>query len=296
MSQYASAIGSAKSINEKQSAVSDFSEVVLAVTAFTVLWRASRDTTDRIDQIYREIMSKGIGNLPALARGFRVNSTLPKPSEIRKALLERLYLPRADGGGNIKSKDDWIDKVIVQPIWDINTDLARFILMIAFHDAVENEKGQLIVGKPGSMPTLTLDAWAGEKYATVEHIAPRTKSTGWSTDLYQNDEIERLGNLTLIPQRANSSLSNRSWQQKRLLFSALAAETEGKAAAVLDELKALGIDVSNTAQKIYVGEYLPHVNVLSKVNGEWNLDSTNTRGRSLAELVWNRIGPWLSVT
>ncbi len=54
--------------------------------------------------------------------------------------------------------------------------------------------------------------------------------------------------------------------------------------------------LSNTAQKIYLGEYLPHVNVLSKVNGEWNLDSTNIRGRSLAELVWNRIGPWLSVT
>jgi hypothetical protein len=89
------------------------------------------------------------------------------------------------------------------------------------------------------MPTLALDTWACEKYANVEHIAPRTKSAGWSTHSYQYYEIERLSNLTLNPQRANSPLSNRSWHQKSLMFSAIAAETEGKVAAVRISMNAV---------------------------------------------------------
>ncbi len=112
-------------------------------------------------------------------------------------------------------------------------------MLIAFHDAVENEKRQQIVKITGSMATLTIDIWAGEKYANVEHIAPRTKSAGWSINLYQDDEIERLGNLTLIAQSTNSCISKRSRYQKRLLFSALAAETEGIAAVIRISMNAV---------------------------------------------------------
>ncbi|WP_175657146.1 DUF262 domain-containing protein [Burkholderia ambifaria] len=296
LAQYAAEVTSAAP-EDRATALSEFSCVVRAVTAFTILWRASRTTTDRIDSVYRDLMSKGAKEfgVPELARALRGDTPLPKASAIQAALVARLKADRGDGGISLGNKEEWIEKVIVQPLYDVNTTLARFFLLVAFHDTVEGALGQLIHGKAGVHPTLKLEAWTNKKYSTIEHIAPRSRANGWASDLYGDDQYERLGNLTLVPLNANGSLSDRPWKQKRALYGALAAHSQQEAEKVITQLKHDGIDLSETAGPIYWGEYLPHVRTLSTVPDEWNLAAVDKRGRELAALAWDRLAPWLGL-
>lgn len=299
LAQYAAEVGLYKESVDKKKALVTFCEVVQAVTAFTVLWRASRSTTDRIDEVYRSLMSEGSPehDVQALARGKRAEGGLPTVSAIQAALVARLQADRKSKkhGANIAGKAEWIEKTVPQPLWEINTTLARFVLMLAFHDVVEGPDGKLIRGKAGSNPTLTFDSWIGEQFASIEHIAPRSKGKGWSADLYQDEEFERLGNLTLVPTKCNSSLNARPWSQKRQLFAALSAKTEEEAKGILKSMAESGIDVSEVGSNLYAGQYLPHVHAIGKVQGEWDLSAVNVRGKELADLAWQRVAPWLNL-
>jgi hypothetical protein len=297
LAQYAAAVGVIKDPQERQQAVQRFCQVIQAVTAFTVLWRASRSTTDRIDQVYRDLMSKGSPDhgVPALARGKRADGPLPPPSAIQAALVAKLKADRKQGGANIAGKAEWIEKTITQPLWEVNLTLARFVLLVACHDVVEGADGSLTPGKEGVHTTLTCEAWLGTKFGTVEHIAPRSKAKGWSADLYQDEEFERLGNLTLLPSNTNSSLSDRPWEQKKSLFAALSAKTEEDAKAILAKLKEEGVDVSDIGATLYSGQYLPHVHAISQMHGAWDLAAVDARGRQLADLTWQRLAPWLGL-
>jgi hypothetical protein len=297
LAQYAAAVSAAAGNQEREQALQEFSLVVRAVAAFSVLWRASRTTTDRIEQVFRDLMCKGSNehDLPALARGLRGEKPLPKAQVIQAALAARLKADRKNGGANVGGKQEWIDRVVAQPLYDINTTLARFVLLTAAHDTVEGDEGSLVLGKAGTQTTLDFAAWVDDKYATIEHVAPQSKANGWSADLYNDDEFERLGNLTLLPLNANQSLSDRPWDQKRILFGALAATTQQDSQQLLDALKQKAVDISDVAETIYCGHFLPHVHSLSRIQGDWGLDSVDRRGRNLAELAWYRLAPWLGL-
>lgn len=299
LAQYAAEVSDTKNNTEAyKAALAEFENVTMAVTAFTVFWRASRTTTDRIDQVYRDLMSKGdpARGITGLARGLRKGNALPSAATLRIILAERLKAERADGGAGIHGKQEWIDKVVIQPVYDVNETLARFLMLVAFHDSVDTDGGSLVAGKDGSHPTLTFDSWIGERYRSVEHIAPQSKSKDWPADLYQDDEFERLGNLTLLPLNANQSLSDRPWEQKRSLFGALAAQTPEEANLILEQLKESGVDLSSIAKNIHSGKFLPHVRALSKFTAEWNVAEVDARGRVLADLAWRRLAPWLGLS
>ena len=159
----------------------------------------------------------------------------------------------------------------------------------------ESDDGKLVTGKDGSHSTLTFDAWIGTRYVSVEHIAPQSRSKGWASDLYQDEEYERLGNLTLLPLNANQSMSDRLWEHKRKLFGALAATTQTEALVILDQLKAAGVDLSKVAGSIHSGHFLPHVRALSKFAEDWTVATVDSRGRELADLAWRRLAPWLGM-
>jgi hypothetical protein len=296
LAQYAAEVTAANDEAERENAISEFSSVVQAVVAFAVLWRASRNTTDRIDQVLRDLMSKEIKEFgtPPLARGLRNGKPLPNAETIKKILVAKLKADRTKGGANIGNKAEWIEKVITQPIYDVSVTLARFVLLAAFHNVVEGADGQLIAGKDGTHPTLNYQAWAGEKFSSVEHIAPQSGKNGWSNDLYTDEQFERLGNLTLLPLNANKSLSDRPWEQKSALFGALSSQTIAESEAIIANLKMQGVDLSEIAGSIYCGYFLPHVHVICKVKGTWDFDHVDKRGRELAGLAWDRLSLWLS--
>lgn len=85
-------------------------------------------------------------------------------------------------------------------------------------EAVEDAKRGYPDGKQ-----LTMGPVVREK-GTVEHLMPQKWRKHWSTDLTEEQQFERdqilhqLGNLTLVTQKLNSTISNGSWLSKREHF------------------------------------------------------------------------------
>ncbi|MCZ2859982.1 DUF262 domain-containing protein [Blastococcus sp. VKM Ac-2987] len=110
------------------------------------------------------------------------------------------------------SSDDEFRKLLEGPIYDENTDVARFILTAISEDAMTKETWK--------------DLWAQEKghfVWTIEHILPQGHNlpTEWKEMLggaeaaaaAQRADVHRLGNLTITAY--NSTLSNKSFTEKR---------------------------------------------------------------------------------
>ena len=110
------------------------------------------------------------------------------------------------------------------------------------------------------------------------------------------ETIHRLGNLTLLPHSENASLSNGSWDRKRLIYKILSAETADELDPLLNQAKAQGIEIGmGTAELLATSKYLPMTRGISSVDGAWTLDLVDKRSTRIAELAWSRIAPWLGL-
>jgi hypothetical protein len=139
------------------------------------------------------------------------------------------------------------------PIYQHSAIVAKFLLFCATNDAVadENEPALIKRGRPGIAPLFKLANWQNENYYTVEHIAPRKRSDKWPSIFFDDpDLVHRLGNLILLPQEANSLISDRAWIHKRLFYKLLSAQTVPEQDTIKAELQAIGITLSKTAEDI----------------------------------------------
>ena len=144
---------------------------------------------------------------------------------------------------------------------------------------------------------LNFKRWRDEASQTVEHIAPGTQNGGWEEGLYEDAEtIHRLGNLTLLPHSENASLSNASWDRKRLIYKILSAETSDELDPLINHAKAQGIDIGKgTAELLAESKHLPMAKAIASVEGPWTLELVDKRSVRIAELAWSRIAPWLGL-
>ncbi len=204
-------------------AINEFIEATLAVASFSTLWRASRRGTDNIDMHYRNLMAQGCAavGMPPLCRVANDGTENPAP---RAALLKEALRHLLKIEGKIETKDDWVKAVARLPAYQNQRDITRLLLLAATHNSAVDkaEPGLTVAGKEGLLPMLEFKYWRDDSSQTVEHIAPVTQSEGWEGELYEDgDTIHRLGNLTLLPRSENSSLSNGSWERKRLIYKVL---------------------------------------------------------------------------
>ncbi|MDD5391704.1 MAG: DUF262 domain-containing HNH endonuclease family protein [Thiothrix sp.] len=283
----------------RNEAISEFISVTKAVTAFSILWRSSRKTTEGIDSIYRELMYSGYENtnngviLKPLAR-CRNSCDLPKSHLLKKALVDKL---KENGG--IICKEEWIKKILRIPIYSTKGIVARFLLLASAHDNVVDKEnpGLTIIGKQGVLPLFNLRTWDDESSQTVEHIAPQTKNEGWLDSIYEDpDTINKLGNLTLLPPSENSSLGNGSWQKKKLFYKVLSADTLDDLNQLLAKAKLDGVNISGLTEKLLENSsHLPMVKSVANVDGDWTKEIIESRTVRIADLAWQRIAPWLDI-
>lgn len=300
---YSVALG-ASSADQPQRIV-EFESAIKAITAFSVLWRTSRRGTANVDQEYREVMtgSNSVTGLPPLARKRRSDgaASVVAPSvdvaRLKEELKARLSSP---DHGAISDKSDWINQAIAIPAYTNSNPVTRFVLLAAYHDTIEDadEFGLIGQGKSGVSQCLTFDGWHDEKHLSLEHIAPRDSVSGWASDLYEDRElIHRIGNLVLVPQDANSSLGNRPWKEKAILYSALGAKSQHDATKVLEDAQSEGITFAqSTADLVAMSAHMPHLSALGGFGangGDWNTDMVEKRSRRILELAWDRIWDWL---
>ena len=202
--------------------------------------------------------------------------------------------------GAIPSKDVFIREASAVPAYKNSADVARFILLAAYHDAVAEpgDTGLIVKGKRAVSPCLTYDGFRDDRNLSLEHIAPQDQSSSntWDAAIYANKEIvHRLGNLVFVPKVANSSLSSRPWQQKRVLYKALGAASHSDAEKVLVEAKSNeGVEFGDSTQEIVSSsKHLPQVAALGSHASNWDTGFIEYRSARILGLAWDELQSWL---
>ena len=281
----------------RQQAIKDFESAVKAITAFTVFWRSTRRGTGNIDSEYREIMSGAapLTGLAPLARRRADGEPTPAVNveELKSELVARLT---SLDHGAIPNMSTFLAKAAALPLYAISQPLTRFLLLAAYHDTVEDSDnhGLIKTGKTGVSPCFTSQGWKNTDHLTVEHIAPRQKTAGWDEAFYSDGEIvHRIGNLVLSPAKANSSLSSRPWEEKRVLYGALGASTAQEAKSLLD---GSGLTFAQTTEELtQLSSYLPHLRALGQRTEVWDPAFMESRADVLLRLAYLRLSPWLDL-
>jgi len=268
-------------------------EVIKATTAFHILWRGSRQTTEGIDAIYRSLMLNGYPSLGISPIKRFGSHKLPTVETLKSAFREIL----AKQGG-IKDVNDWKSRLSNTPSYK-NAQLAQLILLAASDDAVVDttHPGLISKGRKGLMPMFTFEKFISDDVRTVEHIAPQNPSNmvDWDEKIYEVPEIvDSIGNLTLLPLSENSYLGNSGWAKKRLIYKILSAETSTLLDDLIKQAHLNEISISESSEKLLErSKYLPLVRSIGNVEGDWTAELIAQRTERIGELAWARVAPWL---
>ncbi|HUW34113.1 MAG TPA: DUF262 domain-containing HNH endonuclease family protein [Planctomycetota bacterium] len=279
--------------------IAEFEKAIKAITAFTVFWRATRRGTGNIDSQYRAVMAgDSLTGIGPLARQWAVpDASKPDPivdaDALKKELAVRLLHPKHGGVPNLAS---FLASASALPLYKISQPLARFLLLAAYHDTIEDPEnpGLIIQGKAGAASCFTADGWADETYLTIEHIAPQQATGGWDEEFYsQKETVHKLGNLVLAPGAANTSLSSRPWSEKKILYAALGASTADDAKSILNSS---GLTFAQTTEDLAaMSRYLPHLRALGQREEKWDPAFMNQRADVLLRLAYTRLKGWLGL-
>ena len=284
--------------------VSELEKAIKTVTAFFALWRGCGKTTGDLATQYKELLEKGFDEIGIQA--FCRCPTNGEPYNILTAdKLQKALRYVLNNRAGIKSKEEWVTRLIEEPVYKDRKNLTRFLLFAAMHNTTEdNEKpGLRSPGREGTLDMLIWDKWSED--LEIEHVASQTKPSQIDSaedqitpeeDLYGKPNLlDCLGNLTLLPKSENISFGNSPWPIKKEMFYILSAPSTEEQKTRLTEVMNRQIAVPDTTQKLILeGKYYRHLSAIYKAPN-WNVKFVQKRSKRLAELVWKKIAPWLGL-
>jgi hypothetical protein len=276
--------------NDKPNAVEEFTGAIKAVTAFYTLWRATKSTSG-LDNVYRVLM-KGRGN-PAIGQ-----MCWDAPEATLSVDNLKSYLSESLRQESIGSKEEWLARVPRNLTYKAVKKVCRFCLFVTAHDTIPDPEhpGLMKPGTNGSAPYLKVEHWISADLKEIEHIAPETPNGAWDQALYTEDDYQEIGNLTLLPRDINASVGNRGWLEKLLYYKHLAFDDPDYLITVREEAEAEGITLSTSAlDMLQSTKHKHHLKSLTgrDADNDWNTDFVKERSRRIAEIVRDRISPWL---
>lgn len=266
-----------------------FAEAVKALTAFLVLRRSITGNTRGIDSDFRKMMGK-------LCIGLDGSNSLLSLDDLKEILREYL----ADRPIEVKNKETWVSQVCEVPLASYSQPLCRFLLFAASHNARVDQENQGLLKREGIVPSgqlafLNFSKWRDDKYATVEHIAPESNSSGgWDGNIYSNSRTRHtIGNIILLPQKENASVGNAPWAKKKIFYHVLAAKTEEERKYLFEQAQKEGLDFGRrTKDLLDKQERLDMIEPITNVD-EWRECIIQKRTKNILELAWDMIAPWL---
>ena len=275
-----------------------FLSATKAVTAFLVLRRSVTGGTGRIDSDFRHLMGSApkSGGDP-LCVGSQLSNHILSIDSLRRELREFLGQPRI----GIKDKKSWLAKAKgVEFGLQAPRPLCRFLLLAAAHNGRPDESRPGFFTRTDVVEGADLDFfnhrnWVGQKYATVEHIAPvADPGRGWERKIYAREATRHMiGNLLLLPERENQSIGNSKWQRKKIFYAALAAQAKSERETLIEAAKGQGYKFGKKTQTLLQSqERLGMLDHLANVE-DWTATLIEQRTENILELAWDQVSPWL---
>jgi len=273
--------------------VQKFEKIILAVSAFSSIWRTSRPTTEGIEQIYRNLMGTGD---PAQS----ISPVCLRPNEGASAAslngVCKYLMGRLEHAG-ISDAAGWAKLLKRNNAYKSVKDFTRFVMFVGTNDMVPDptRPGFLQEGTPKSNEMLTPATWNKSAYLTVEHVAPQSAKGSYPDDVYADlDTVHTIGNMTLLPQQENTLIADRPWPEKRAIFDFLAEKVKAESDKKLSTLETEGIKLSTRQQEILSNaDYLLMCGAISNYDGEWSKEIIDARTDEFAENAWHAFSSWL---
>ena len=275
-----------------------FLRAVKAVTAFLILRRSMTGGTSGIDSDFRRIMSPGVGSDGnALCLGLGMNNRILDIDELKSGLCASLAVRRF----RVTDKDTWLNRAREIPHGnETSRAVCRFLLFAAAHNARADTDQPGLLTTEGVIASdelrfLSYSMWLGQRYATVEHVAPDAEaSSGWDTRIYDRLVTRHtIGNLVLLPERENQSIGNAPWDKKKLFYRALVAKTEEEREDAISLTQQQGLRFGNRTLSLIRSQDRLHMLDPIAETGDWTAELIETRTENVLGLVWDNIAPWL---
>ncbi|MBD2437048.1 DUF262 domain-containing protein [Nostoc sp. FACHB-110] len=265
----------------------EFIGVCKAIAAFFTLWRAA------IAGKYPDSEYKKLLRQQDLSWDTNESLTL---QELKLKFLEIL------SRNGITDVDSFVSNAVENFRYKLSQTVCKFILFITADNTIvdSNNPGLMKIGRTGASP-LYLDPykWIDSNLETIEHIAPQDEKAqaGWGSELYENNNYDKIGNLTLLPSKINISASNKGWAEKYIYYSYLAEQDPSKVTKLKEFAVNRGINLNDsTINILQKTDYNHHVLPLIQVgiDGIWNQNLVDKRSQRIYEILWKRLYEWLS--
>ena len=285
---------------KKSGDFSTFSKITKAISAFTLIWRAAFSGTNRIDHVYREIMSYGYKKKKSIKTS-EVNkplsfnhSSLPTIEEFCDVLKAHLEAKK------IGTFDEWFKYTKKSNIYKASGPIAKMFLLLANNKTQWNENKEILerIARSNVNEFMTLDVWHSKRSATIEHTAPQNvnSTSTWDPAIYDDlDTINTIGNLTLLPKNENANVANKNWDQKKAYFNCFTQRCETTLSDAITAASKIGLNIPEKVKKeLLVSDYLDFLTPLVKEKS-WDLNVIEKRTKNLSELMWNEAYSWLNL-
>jgi hypothetical protein len=259
-----------------------------AIAAFFTLWRSALPNTG-LDDVYRKLLDE---HMSWEKCGTALDITALK-AHLRTALN--------DSKRAIGSKESWKPKALQYLRYDNARQVCRFTLFVTAHDTIldPDEPGLMLPGSPGYCPYLTPDRWQSTDLKHIEHIAPQTAnpSANWDPALYEEEQYQLIGNLTLLPTKINVSAGNQGWTAKWIYYRHLAEHNPANLEALAKEAQSHGEELTGTTVKLLKeAKHAHHIAPLVQLgaSGDWNKALVDKRTERICDILWDRLYAWLT--
>ena len=275
-----------------------FLEATKATAAFLAIRRAMTGSTDRIDSEFRDIMS---GRHTAEGTGLCLGRDLSNPILSIADLKERYRDSLSRHRFKVEDKATWLSRACEIPLANQTSRvICRFLLLAAAHNAHPDQTNLGLSVREGFILSdeqdfMNHNTWTAEKYATLEHVAPDSPTSGgWDSLIYEHSDTRHtIGNLVLLPESENQSISNAAWAKKKLFYRALVAKTVDEREQSIDQAEGEGLEFGNkTRLLLEQQERLHMIESVARVD-DWTVDLIRSRTENILSLAWDELSPWL---
>ncbi len=265
----------------------EFLEIIRVTAAFFAILRGSGNSTSKVEKYHRKLMEE---------YNYSKNSTLDL-NEIKRKMREFI------GEIDISNAEEWINKTTSIPIYEQNKTTAKFLIMVASERCIEDDDN------PGCIKLMISEdykkiidegTWGHEIYKTIEHIAPQKRQNNSGYNI-QDDQVNCLGNLILLPQSMNTLLSNHGWKPKNILYKAAGSKLPEELNNIKNEWEEHARKSEFSDRKLkqinaYFSkrwESIPMARTLGKLQ-EFDEEIIKKRHQNIIGLAWNTLAiQWL---
>ncbi len=271
--------------------ITNFVQGVKAIAAFYILWRSAKDNAG-LDNTYRDFFKGKEGQTKS-------NKWLANKSLDVEEVKD--YFSRVLESETIFEKEQWLEKASKNLKYNKSKSVSKFALFVSSHDTIVDEDniGLMKKGTKNCNPMyLKIESWISDDFKTLEHIAPITDSRNlWDLAIYSDEEtVQLVGNLTLLPSKVNISASNKGWKEKILYYKHLAEKDTTRKTELSTKAYLEGITLSSeTINLLQAANFSSHVSPIIKVDetSKWDKDLIERRSRRICELLYDYVIVWL---